>query len=74
MHGIGDKTAVKLIQQFGGIEQIYEHIDEVTRVELELSVEKNRHNNAHAQVAEATVFTLTSAVIFTPSVAPYTTW
>lgn len=33
------------------------HIDEVTRVELELSVEKNRHNNAHAQVAEATVFT-----------------
>ncbi|MGZ4198989.1 MAG: ribosome hibernation-promoting factor, HPF/YfiA family [Thermoleophilia bacterium] len=33
------------------------HIDEVTRVELELSVEKNPHNNAHSQVAEATVFT-----------------
>jgi ribosome hibernation promoting factor len=33
------------------------HIDEVTRVELELIVEKNRHNNAHSQVAEATVFT-----------------
>ena len=27
--GIGEKTAVKLLQQFGSIEQIYEHIDEV---------------------------------------------
>ena len=27
--GIGNKTAVKLIQQFGGIDQIYAHIDEV---------------------------------------------
>jgi putative sigma-54 modulation protein len=32
------------------------HIDEVTRVELELSVEKN-HNNGQSQVAEATIFT-----------------
>jgi len=28
--GIGEKTAVKLIQQFGTVEHIYEHIDEVT--------------------------------------------
>ncbi|MBN2098228.1 MAG: DNA polymerase I, partial [Dehalococcoidia bacterium] len=28
--GVGDKTAVRLIQQFGGIEGIYEHISEVT--------------------------------------------
>jgi len=28
--GIGKKTAAKLIQQFGGIEDIYAHIDEVT--------------------------------------------
>jgi DNA polymerase-1 len=28
--GIGEKTAVKLIQQFGGVEHIYEHLDEVT--------------------------------------------
>ena len=28
--GIGEKTAVKLIQQFGTIEEIYAHIDEVT--------------------------------------------
>ncbi len=30
VRGIGEKTAVKLIQQFGSIEQIYDHIDEVT--------------------------------------------
>ncbi|GAJ21063.1 unnamed protein product, partial [marine sediment metagenome] len=28
--GIGEKTAVKLIQQFGTIDEIYAHIDEVT--------------------------------------------
>jgi len=27
--GIGEKTAVRLIQQFGGVEGVYEHIDEV---------------------------------------------
>jgi DNA polymerase I len=27
--GIGDKTAVRLIQQFGSVESVYEHIDEV---------------------------------------------
>jgi DNA polymerase-1 len=32
--GIGAKTAVKLIQQFGSIEQIYEHIDEVAPAKL----------------------------------------
>jgi DNA polymerase-1 len=28
--GIGEKTAVKLIQQFGTLEEIYKHLDEVT--------------------------------------------
>ncbi len=28
--GIGNKTAIKLIQEFGSIEEIYTHIDEVT--------------------------------------------
>jgi DNA polymerase-1 len=28
--GIGEKTAVKLIQQFGSLEDIYKHLDEVT--------------------------------------------
>jgi DNA polymerase-1 len=30
VHGVGEKTAVKLIQQFGTVENIYEHLDEVT--------------------------------------------
>lgn len=30
VRGIGEKTAVKLIQQFGSIENIYAHLDEVT--------------------------------------------
>ncbi len=32
--GVGEKTAVKLIQQFGSVEGIYEHIDEVTPSKL----------------------------------------
>jgi len=28
--GIGEKTAVRLIQEFGGVEEIYTHLDEVT--------------------------------------------
>jgi DNA polymerase-1 len=33
--GIGKKTAVKLIQQFGSVEQIYENIDKVTPPKLQ---------------------------------------
>jgi DNA polymerase-1 len=29
VHGIGQKTAVKLIDRFGGIDEIYEHLEEV---------------------------------------------
>jgi len=32
--GIGEKTATKLIQQFGSVEGVYEHIDGVTPVKL----------------------------------------
>ena len=32
--GIGNKTAIALIQQFGGVEQIYAHIEEVTPEKL----------------------------------------
>ncbi|MFH1650754.1 MAG: DNA polymerase I [Chloroflexota bacterium] len=34
VNGIGDKTAVKLLQQFGSIEGIYEHLDEVEPARL----------------------------------------
>jgi DNA polymerase-1 len=33
--GVGEKTAVKLIQQFGGIDDIYKHLDEVTPPRLQ---------------------------------------
>ncbi len=39
--GIGDKTAIKLIQQFGGIEQIYAHIDGVTPEKLRARLRDN---------------------------------
>ncbi len=32
--GIGEKTAVKLIQQFGSVEGVYEHLDEVVPEKL----------------------------------------
>ncbi|MFC2047504.1 DNA polymerase I, partial [Chloroflexota bacterium] len=39
--GIGEKTAVKLIQQFGTVEQIYAHIDEVTPPKLQTLLSEN---------------------------------
>ena len=39
--GIGEKTAVKLIQQFGSIEQIYQHLDEVMPPKLQALLREN---------------------------------
>ena len=39
--GIGEVTAVKLIQKFGGIEQIYAHLDEVTPPKLQALLREN---------------------------------
>ncbi|MBI4267725.1 MAG: DNA polymerase I, partial [Chloroflexi bacterium] len=39
--GIGEKTAVKLIQQFGTIEQIYARIAEVTPAKLQALLQEN---------------------------------
>jgi len=39
--GIGNKTAVKLIQQFGSLEEIYAHIDEVTPDKLQTLLREN---------------------------------
>ena len=44
--GIGEKTAIKLVCQFGGVDQIYEHIDEVTPSKLK---EKLKQNEAIAR-------------------------
>lgn len=39
--GVGQKTAVKLIQQFGSIEEIYAHIDQVTPEKLRNILREN---------------------------------
>jgi len=39
--GVGEKTAVKLIQQFGSIDQIYAHIDEVTPPKTQALLRQN---------------------------------
>ncbi len=41
VRGIGEKTAVKLIQQFGGIDQIYQHLDEVKPEKLQKLLREN---------------------------------
>ena len=43
--GIGDKTAARLLQQFGSLEGIYAHIEEVTPDKLRASL---RDHKAHA--------------------------
>ena len=39
--GVGEKTAVKLLQQFGTVESIYDHIDEVTPPKLQETLRQN---------------------------------
>ncbi|MFH1646698.1 MAG: 5'-3' exonuclease H3TH domain-containing protein, partial [Chloroflexota bacterium] len=39
--GIGDKTAVKLIQQFGGLDAIYQRLDEVTPPRAQEALRQN---------------------------------
>jgi DNA polymerase I len=46
VHGVGEKTAIKLIQQFGSVEDIYKHLDEVEPTKLR---DKLRENEATAR-------------------------
>jgi DNA polymerase-1 len=39
--GVGEKTAVKLLQQFGSVEKIYEHINEVSPAKLQTILREN---------------------------------
>ncbi len=41
--GIGEKTATKLLQQFGTVEAIYERIDEVTPEKLRANLREHEH-------------------------------
>jgi DNA polymerase-1 len=60
--GIGEKTAAKLIQQFGTIDQIYAHIDEVTPAKLQALL---RQNEATARQSKelATIVTQTPVTL-----------
>ena len=60
--GIGEKTAVKLIQQFGTVEQIYAHIDGVTPSKLQALL---RGNEAIARQSKelATIVTQTPVTL-----------
>lgn len=42
--GIGDKTAAKLIHQFGTIENMYEHLEDVPNKRAKLLLEENKEN------------------------------
>ena len=54
--GIGEKTAVKLLQQFGTIEEIYAHIDQVTPPKLQALLQQNEAIARQSQVL-ATIVT-----------------
>jgi DNA polymerase-1 len=62
VRGVGEKTAVKLIQQFGSVEQIYDHIDEVTPARLQTIL---RENEAVARQSKelATIVTQTPVTL-----------
>jgi DNA polymerase-1 len=54
--GIGSKTATRLIQQFGDIEQIYSHIDEVTPEKLR-NLLRDNEDAAHRSKELTTIVT-----------------
>ncbi|MBI4285760.1 MAG: DNA polymerase I [Chloroflexi bacterium] len=58
--GIGEKTAVSLIQKFGPIEEIYAHIDEVTPPKLQQIL---RENEAQARQGKLLATIVTSAPV-----------
>jgi len=54
--GVGDKTAVKLIQQYGGVEGVLEHIDEVKPERLREALRTHREQALKSK-ALATIVT-----------------
>jgi DNA polymerase-1 len=58
--GIGPVTAVKLLQQFGSIDQIYNHIDEVTPTKLRDTLQ---HNEATARQSKELATIITQAPV-----------
>ena len=60
--GIGEKTAVKLIQQFGGVEDVYKHLDEVTPPKVK-EILKNNEPAALQSKKLATIVTETPVTL-----------
>jgi len=60
--GIGEKTAVKLLQQFGSIEEIYARINEVTPPRLQTLLQQNEAT-AHQSKELATIVTQTPVTL-----------
>ncbi len=44
VRGVGDKTAVKLLQEYETLEQIYEHVDEIESARFRSALVKGREN------------------------------
>ncbi len=42
IHGIGEKTASRLIQQFGSLEEIYDHIEDITPARLQMALRQHQ--------------------------------
>jgi DNA polymerase-1 len=56
--GIGSKTAVKLINEFGSIEGIYQHIDEVTPPRIQNIMRENEETARRSKVLATIVIEL----------------
>lgn len=54
--GVGEKTALKLVKQFGSVEGVYEHFDEVTGKKLRENLEENEMT-AYLSKRLGTIFT-----------------
>jgi len=60
--GVGEKTAVKLIQQFGTLEDVYQHLDEVTPPKTRELLRQNE-DIAHRSKELATIVTQTPVTL-----------
>jgi DNA polymerase-1 len=60
--GIGEKTAVKLIQQFGSLEEVYKHLDEVTPPKIK-EILKNNEAIARQSKELTTIVTQTPVTL-----------
>ncbi|MEW6142947.1 MAG: DNA polymerase I [Chloroflexota bacterium] len=56
--GIGEKTAAKLVEQFGSIQGIYEHLDQVVPERIRAALEANREQAARSKELATVVKTV----------------